>query len=193
VEQGWRSHRRCRGPRARLAVAEIRRSRRQLPLAAHMVGGTPFWSAGLVGCNEPLAGQSRVLTEEVLACQQRSGLTSRPGVRCGVRGRAPWRLQALSGDGGPQGGGPHEPAEEMAPLLGPNGAGKTMLIGSKRGDTPGYAGETCQGARAMSSKCCANRWRRVSYTYNLTGVLDLNTFVGSAIKVMAVMDSGSAG
>jgi hypothetical protein len=44
----------------------------------------------------------------------------------------------------------------------------------------------------MSLRSCANRSRRVSYTYNLTGVLDLNTFVASAIKVMAVMDAGSA-
>jgi hypothetical protein len=32
----------------------------------------------------------------------------------------------------------------------------------------------------------------VSYTYNLAGVLDPNAFVGLAIRVMAVRDSGSA-
>ena len=43
---------------------------------------------------------------------------------------------------------------------------------------------------AMSWRCCANRWRRVSYTYNFAGVLDLNTFAEFALRLIAVKDSG---
>ena len=42
----------------------------------------------------------------------------------------------------------------------------------------------------MSWRSCGNRSRRVSYEYNLAGVLDLNTFAALALGVMAVKDSG---
>ena len=44
----------------------------------------------------------------------------------------------------------------------------------------------------MSLRSCAHHLRRVSYTYNLAGVLDLSTFAELALQVMAVRDSGSA-
>jgi len=44
----------------------------------------------------------------------------------------------------------------------------------------------------MCSECCGNLSRRVSYVYNFAGVLDLHTFMGLAIRVMAVRDSDSA-
>jgi ABC-type transport system substrate-binding protein len=50
------------------------------------LGVTPFWSAGLAGRNEPLAGQSRSLTEEGLARQQHCG-PSKPA-RSALR--SPW-------------------------------------------------------------------------------------------------------
>jgi hypothetical protein len=45
---------------------------------------------------------------------------------------------------------------------------------------------------AMSCRSCGNRWRRVSYTYNFAGVLDLHTFVGLAISGVAMRDLGGA-
>ena len=41
-------------------------------------------------------------------------------------------------------------------------------------------------------RSCGNRSRRVSYTYNFAGVLDLNTFAALALRVMTVRDSGRA-
>jgi hypothetical protein len=36
----------------------------------------------------------------------------------------------------------------------------------------------------MSSKSCTNRLRRVSYTYNLAGVLDLDAFEAFAARLL---------
>jgi hypothetical protein len=47
-------------------------------------------------------------------------------------------------------------------------------------------------ARGMSWKFPVSHPRMVSYTDNLAGVLDLNPFMGLAIRVMAVRDSSSA-
>jgi hypothetical protein len=47
-------------------------------------------------------------------------------------------------------------------------------------------------ANDRSLKFTSGHPRRASYTYNLAGVLDLNTFMGLAIRVMAVRDSDSA-
>jgi hypothetical protein len=44
----------------------------------------------------------------------------------------------------------------------------------------------------MCSRCCGSRWGRVSYRYNLAGVLDLHTFAELALRVMAVRDAGGA-
>jgi hypothetical protein len=62
-----------------------------------------------------------------------------------------------------------------------------------RGRTMGYSfWMNCWSSGAMSSRSCANRLRRVSHTYNLPHVLDLNAFAGLAIWLMAVRDSSEA-
>jgi hypothetical protein len=42
----------------------------------------------------------------------------------------------------------------------------------------------------MSWRCCVNPSRRVSYEYNLVGVLDLNTLADLAGRLIAVSDLG---
>ena len=48
----------------------------------------------------------------------------------------------------------------------------------------------CRNSAARSWRSCASRWRRVSYTYNLAGVLNLTTLTALALRVRAVKDSG---
>jgi hypothetical protein len=42
----------------------------------------------------------------------------------------------------------------------------------------------------MSWRSCGNRSRRVSYTYNFAVALNLKTFAGLALRVMAVKEFG---
>jgi hypothetical protein len=42
---------------------------------------------------------------------------------------------------------------------------------------------------ATSWGACDNHWRRVAYSYNLAGVLDLKAFAGFALQMMAVRDA----
>jgi hypothetical protein len=42
----------------------------------------------------------------------------------------------------------------------------------------------------MSWRSCANRSRRVSYTYNFAGVLNPNTVAELALRLVAVKHSG---
>src|SRR5215831_4409270 len=44
----------------------------------------------------------------------------------------------------------------------------------------------------MGSRSCASRSRTASQTYHLPHVLNLNAFVGIALRVMAVRDAGTA-
>src|SRR4029450_771251 len=70
------------------------------------------------------------------------------------------------------------------------------------GGTTGRCRGTCRGptmvcsswmhgpsAAAMSWRSCANRSRRVSYTYNFTGVLNLHAFVALASRLMTSVGS----
>ena len=45
---------------------------------------------------------------------------------------------------------------------------------------------------AMSWRSCANRSRRVSYTYNFAGVLDVNVFAALAARLTTAEGSGRA-
>ncbi len=42
----------------------------------------------------------------------------------------------------------------------------------------------------MFWRCCGNRWRMVSYTYNLAGVINLNAFGVLASRLMVSAGSG---
>ena len=46
-----------------------------------------------------------------------------------------------------------------------------------------------RSAGGMSWRSCAYGPRRLSYTYNFPGVLDLNTFTELALRMMAVRGS----
>jgi hypothetical protein len=50
----------------------------------------------------------------------------------------------------------------------------------------------CRSSAATSGRSCASRSRRVSYEYNLTGVLNLKPFVELALRMIAVRDGGRA-
>jgi hypothetical protein len=42
----------------------------------------------------------------------------------------------------------------------------------------------------MSWRCCGNRWRRVSYTDNLAGVLNLNLLATFTVRLLTLRDLG---
>ena len=50
--------------------------------------------------------------------------------------------------------------------------------------------DECPSFAAMSWRSCANRSRRVSYTYNFAGVLNLNLLGTLAVRLMSVRGSG---
>jgi hypothetical protein len=48
------------------------------------------------------------------------------------------------------------------------------------------------GGGHVSSRSCANRWRRVSYTYNFAGVIHFHAFADLAIRLLTATGSGEA-
>jgi hypothetical protein len=58
-----------------------------------------------------------------------------------------------------------------------------------RAPTAGAAWMNCRSASGMSSRSCDNHLRRVSYTYNLTGVLDLNFLASFAVRLLSFRGS----
>ena len=50
--------------------------------------------------------------------------------------------------------------------------------------------DKCPSFDAMSWRSCGNRSRRVSYTYNLAGVLNLNILATFAARLLTLKGSG---
>jgi hypothetical protein len=100
-------------------------------------------------------------------------------------------------DGRPHGAGGHPPVSRprtrRSPLWGGSAAARCRGRGTCRWRTTACSSWMhSPHAAARSSRPCVSRLRRVSYMYNLAGVLDLNSFAELALRVMTVRDSSSA-
>jgi hypothetical protein len=52
---------------------------------------------------------------------------------------------------------------------------------------------SCRSSAAMCWRCCASRWRRTSYEYNLPRVIDLIALAALAIRAPGATGRSSVG